>query len=32
LKREFWVAKDHRWKKHALCSTCYSNYDDPMNM
>ncbi len=32
LKRELWVSRNHRWKKHALCSDCYSAYDDPRNM
>ena len=27
LKRELWVAKDHPWKKHGLCSSCADNYD-----
>lgn len=27
LKRELWVAKDHPWKKHGLCSHCADNYD-----
>ena len=27
LKRELWVAKDHPWKKHGLCSQCADNYD-----
>ena len=29
LKKHLWVPKDHRWKKHALCLDCLSNYDDP---
>lgn len=29
VKRELWVEKDHRWKKHALCSECFSLYDPP---
>jgi hypothetical protein len=32
LERKLWVAKDHRWKQHALCTECFSNYDDPRNM
>lgn len=28
LERKLWVAKDHNWKKHALCAECFSNYDD----
>lgn len=27
LKKELWIAKDHIWKKHALCRECISNYD-----
>ena len=29
LKKHLWVPKDHRWKKHALCLNCLSQYDDP---
>ena len=29
VKKDLWVPKDHRWKKHALCSNCLDNYDDP---
>lgn len=27
LKKELWVSKDHKWKKHALCNDCLSNYN-----
>jgi len=29
IKKELWVPKSHPWKKHALCWSCLSNYDDP---
>lgn len=29
LKEEKWVAKNHQWKKHALCAECLSAYDYP---
>lgn len=27
LKKDLWVPKNHRWKKHALCIKCLSDYD-----
>lgn len=32
LKKDRWVSKNHKWKKHGLCADCFSNYDDPMCM
>jgi len=29
VKKREWVPKNHPWKKHALCSECFSNYDGP---
>lgn len=27
VPKKEWVPKDHRWKHHALCYDCWSNYD-----
>jgi formylmethanofuran dehydrogenase subunit E len=32
VPRDRWVKKDDPRKAHALCSPCYSNYDDPAFM
>lgn len=29
LKKELWVAKDHKWKAHGLCKECFGLYDPP---
>ena len=29
IRKELWIRKDHKYKKHGLCQSCFGNYDDP---